>query len=76
MKTNVIFKNGVKLVCENVNKLSNLSFLYFEKVCPSKATELMNECLKNGWSFEQQSGNGFRISIPNDQIERYEALLF
>lgn len=76
MKTNVIFKNGVKLVCENVNKLSNLSFLYFENVCPSKATELMNECLKNGWSFEQQSGNGFRISIPNDQIERYEALLF
>ena len=46
MKTNVIFKNGVNLVCERVNKASMLSFLYFDEPHPNKATELMN-----GWEF-------------------------
>lgn len=71
MKTNVIFKNGVNLVCERVNKLSSLTFLNFEKVCPSKASELMNECLKNGWDFNTLCENELRISVPNDQIERF-----
>lgn len=76
MKTNVIFKSGLKLVCERVNKASMLSFLYFDKVCASKATELMNECLKNGWGFDQLNDDVLRISTPNEQVERYEALFF
>lgn len=71
MTTNVSFKNGVNLVCERVNKSTTLSFLYFESVCPNKATELMNECLKCGWDFDQQRDNGLRISVPNGQIERF-----
>lgn len=71
MRTNVIFKSGVNLVCERVNKASMLSFLYFEAVCPNKATELMNESLKNGWEFTQLDSDGLRISVPNDQIERF-----
>ena len=71
MRTNVSFKSGVNLVCERVNKASMLSFLYFEEVSPNKATELMNECLKRGWDFDQQRDNGLRISVPNDQIERF-----
>ena len=74
MTTNVSFKNGVNLVCEHVNKASMLSFLYFEAVCPNKATELMNECLKNGWEFTQLDSDGLRISVPNDQIERFWAV--
>ena len=76
MKTNVIFKSGLNLVCERVNKASSMSFLYFCKVCPCKATELMNECLKNGWSFDQTDEKELRISVPNEQVLRYEALLF
>lgn len=76
MKTNVIFKNGVNLVCERVNKLSSLTFLNFEKVCPSKASELMNECLKNGWDFNTLCENELRISVPTECVERFEALLF
>lgn len=76
MTTNVIFKSGLKLMCERVNKLSSLSFLYFESLCASKASELMTECLRNEWSFEQTSGNGLRISVPNEQIERFEASFF
>lgn len=76
MKTNVIFKSGLNLVCERVNKASCLSFLYFDKVCPCKATELMNECLKNGWDFDQRIDGGLRISVSNEQVARYEALLF
>lgn len=71
MKTNVSFKSGVNLVCERVNKASMLSFLYFDEVRPNKATELMNECLKNGWEFTQLGSDELRISVPNDQIERF-----
>ena len=71
MRTNVSFKSGVNLVCERVNKASMLSFLYFEKVSPNKATELMNECLKNGWEFTQLDSDGLRISVPNEQVERF-----
>ena len=71
MRTNVSFKSGVNLVCERVNKASMLSFLYFEEVSPNKATELMNECLKNGREFTQLDSDGLRISVPNDQIERF-----
>lgn len=71
MKTNVIFNNGVNLVCERVNKASMLSFLYFDEPHPNKATELMNECLRNGWEFSQLNPDGLRISVPNDQIERF-----
>ena len=71
MRTNVSFKNGVNLVCERVNKASMLSFLYFDAVSPCKATELMNECLKNGWEFTQLGSDELRVSVPNDQIERF-----
>lgn len=75
MRTNVSFKSGVNLVCERVNKASMLSFLYFEEISPNKATELMNECLKNGWEFTQLDSDGLRISVPNDQIERFSTVL-
>lgn len=79
MKTNVIFKNGVNLVCDDVQLYTNSSFLYKHNLNDGTRIELMNESLNNGWScyYENNSmhPNACRIQVMNDQIERFTAVM-
>ena len=75
MKTNVIFKNGLNLVCNEVSAHSDSSFLYVDDLADSAAIEIMNECLKNKWAFAQVNSLShprcIRLYVNNDQIERF-----
>ena len=79
MKTNVIFKSGLNLVCDDVQVYASSSFLYKHNLTEGTRIELMNESLKNGWSctIENTSThpNACRIQVMNDQVERFSAVL-
>lgn len=79
MKTNVIFKNGVNLVCDDVQVYTNSSFLYKHDLTSGTRIELMNESLKNGWTCTHEDNsthpNACRIQVMNDQIERFTAVM-
>ena len=79
MKTNVIFKSGLNLVCDVVNVHDFSSFLYKHNITDGTRIELMNESLKNGWTctYENDSihPNACRIQVSNDQIERFTAVM-
>ena len=79
MKTNVIFKNGVNLVCDDVQVYTNSSFLYKHDLTSGTRIELMNESLKNGWTCTHENSsmhpNACRIQVMNDQIERFTAVM-
>lgn len=78
MKTNVIFKSGLNLVCDNVSLYSTLCFLYKHEITDGMRTELMNECLKNEWEFSTMNDsthpNCMKICVRNNQIERFCAM--
>lgn len=79
MKTNVIFKNGVNLVCDDVCVYSGTSFLYMHNITDRTRLEFMNESLKNGWTCISENSsthpNACRIQVMNDQIERFTAVM-
>lgn len=79
MKTNVIFKSGLNLVCDVVNVHDYSSFLYKHNITDGTRIELMNESLKNGWTCTHEDNsmhpNACRIQVMNDQIERFSAVL-
>lgn len=79
MKTNVIFKSGVNLVCDDVKVYTNASFLYKHNLTDGTRIELMNESLKNGWTCTHENSsmhpNACCIQVANDQIERFTAVM-
>lgn len=79
MKTNVIFKSGLNLVCDDVQVYASSSFLYKHNLTDGTRIELMNESLKNGWSctIENTSThpNACRIQVMNEQVERFTTAL-
>lgn len=79
MKTNVIFKNGLNLVCDSVNVYSHTTFMYIHNVNNSTKMELMNECLKNKWGCIEENNSihpdAVRLSIDNNDIERFALVL-
>ncbi len=79
MRTNVIFKSGLNLVCDDVHVYSNSCFLYKHNLTDGTRIELMNESLKNGWTCTYEDSSihpkSCRIQVMNDQIERFNAVL-
>lgn len=79
MKTNVIFKSGLNLVCDDVQVYASTSFLYKHNLNEGTRIELMNESLKNGWTCTHENNslhpNACRIQVMNDLIERFTAVL-
>lgn len=75
MKTNVIFKSGLNLVCDEVSVMRDSSFLYIHNVTDSKRIELMNESLKNGWDCSSKDNcihpNAVEIMLKNDVIKQF-----
>lgn len=75
MKTNVIFKSGLNLVCNDVDIWKYNTYLYIHNVTPSTCVELMNEALKNKWNCTAKDNSihpkAIELMIPNDQIERF-----
>ena len=79
MKTNVIFKNGVNLVCDVVELYGNTTYLYVHNVSEHTYSELMNEALKNGWGCIYRDNSihpkAVELTVKNDQIERFTAVM-
>ena len=79
MKTNVIFKSGLNLVCDVVNVHDFSSFLYKHNITDGTRIELMNESLKNGWKCTYEDNfihpKTCCIQVKNDQIERFSTVL-
>ena len=75
MKTNVIFKNGVNLVCDVVELYGSTSYLYVHNVSEHTYSEFMNEALKNGWSCIYKDNamhpKAVELSVKNVQIKRF-----
>ena len=75
MKTNVIFNNGVNLVCDVVELYGSTTYLYIHNVNGSTYSELINEALKNGWGciFKDNSTHpkAVELTVKNVQIKRF-----
>lgn len=75
MKTNVFFKSGLNLVCDEVHVYSVTAFLYKHNLTPSLRVELMNACLSNDWEFSEQGEGSLKIRVSRDSIEQFKAVL-
>ena len=79
MKTNVIFKSGLNLVCDVVKVDSAYTFLYVHNLTDSKRIEMMNYALTEKWSCEQVDmlihPKALRLMVKTELIERFNAVL-
>ena len=75
MKTNVILKNGVAIMCDVVKVYSNLVIVYKHNLMNSQKIEILNYCLNEGLECNEENNclheNGMRICIPKERVEQF-----
>ena len=75
MKTNVIFKSGLNLVCDVVSIYETRVYLYKNNLTPSCKIELMNACMSNDWECSDNGDASLRICVKKNTIEQFKVVL-